>query len=72
METFFRKHTEGFLVACTLILIGVMAWCFVWGITYISQNFDDVFESVPATAQTINFNLSGAQKLNLRGLAPHQ
>lgn len=68
MEIFFRKHIEECLAACAVILIGVIIGCFVWGMTYISQNLDAVFEPRPVAVQIISFNLSGAQSLNLKGL----
>ena len=71
MEIFFRKHVEEFLIGFAIALIGVMLACFMWGMVYISESLDSVFESKPTTAQTVNFNLTGAQSLNLRGLAPH-
>ena len=71
MKFFFRKHLEGFLVGFTIVLVGIMAFCFVWGITYVSQNLDSVFEARSAETQTISFNLSGAKSLDLRGLVQH-
>ncbi|MGB7957845.1 MAG: hypothetical protein WCF77_03345 [Minisyncoccia bacterium] len=70
MEIFFRKNIEGFLAAIAIVLIGVMVGCFVWGMSYISQSFDNVFEAAPTTGQMVNFNLAGARSLNLRGLVP--
>jgi hypothetical protein len=72
MEIFLRKHTEGVLAACAVVLLVLMVGCFLWGITYISQSFDNVFSPVPVAAQSIDFNLSGAKSLNLRGLVPNQ
>lgn len=72
MEIFFRKHTEEFLMAFAVVLIGFTIGCFVWGMIYASENLDNVFTSKPVVGQTIGFNLSGAQKLDLRGLAPQQ
>jgi hypothetical protein len=71
MKIFFRKHVEGFLIGIALILVGVMLWCFAWGMIYVSQNLDSVFEPKSAGIQTVSFNLSGAQNLNLRGFVPH-
>jgi hypothetical protein len=45
-----------------------MVACFVWGIVFVSEDLDSVFGSKPAATQTVNFNLSGAGNLNLRGL----
>ena len=69
MIAFLRKHTEGFLVASAIVLVGVMAGCFIWGMVYLSQNLDRAFDSHAAEAQTVNFNIAGAQKLNLKDLA---
>jgi membrane-bound acyltransferase YfiQ involved in biofilm formation len=71
MEIFFRKYVEEFLIGFAIVLIGVILTCFVWGMIYISESLNSVFESKPTVAQTVNFNLSGAQNLNLRGLVPH-
>jgi len=57
-------------MAFAVILVGIMVYCFVWGMIYISQNLDAVFESKPIGVATVSFNLSGAASLNLRGLAP--
>ena len=70
MGIFFRKHIEEFLLGIALILIGVMLWCFIWGIIYVSQNLSSVFKSGPAEGQTTSFNLPGAENLNLRGSVP--
>ena len=71
MEAFFRKHVEKFLMGLAVILVGIMLWCFVWSMIYISQSLDSVFESGSTGVQTVSFNLSGAKSLNLRGFAPH-
>lgn len=55
----------------TVILLGVMIFSFVWGMIYLSESMDSVFEPSSAAANTTGFNLSGAQNLNLRGLVPH-
>lgn len=68
MITFIRKNLEGFLIAATIILVGVMASCFVWGIVYVSQNLNAALQFKPAVPQATNFNITGAQKLNLHGL----
>ena len=68
MENFFRKHIEGFLTVLALVMVGAMVACFVWGIVFVSEDLDSVFGSKPAATQTVNFNLSGAGNLNLRGL----
>jgi CHASE3 domain sensor protein len=67
---FFRKHLEQFLVGLAVLLIGIMASCFVWGVIYLSQNLDSVFTSKSAEVKTVSFDLSGARNLNLRGLLP--
>ncbi len=71
MEIFLRKHTEGFLTGVAVALTIITFWGFIWGIIYVSQNLDSVFTSKPAGMQTISFNLSEAQNLNLKGLVPH-
>jgi hypothetical protein len=71
MEIFFRKHLEEFLIGFTIVLLGAMVFSFVWGMVYLSESMDSMFEPSSATATTAGFNLSGAQNLNLRGLAPH-
>ena len=48
MEATFRKHIEGFLVGFAVILIAAMIGYFMWGMVYISQNLDSVFESKTA------------------------
>ena len=68
MKLFLKRHTEGFLTASAIFLVGVTAWCFIWGMTFLLQNLDDIFEAPTVGAQTVNFNLSGAQNLNLKGL----
>jgi|GEM_PF-1156694 predicted thioredoxin/glutaredoxin len=67
---FFRKHMEQFLVGLAVLLIGIMASCFVWGVIYLSQNLDSVFSSKSAEIKIVSFDLSDAKNLNLRGLLP--
>lgn len=68
MKTFLRKHIEGNLVALTIVLVGLMVGCLVWGITYLSMNLNDVFNFKPTPAAAVQFNIDGASKLNLKGL----
>jgi hypothetical protein len=70
MQIFVRKHIEGFLIGSAVLLVGVLLWCFFWSMSYVSQSLDSVFETKSAGTQTVSFDLSGAQKLNLRGMAP--
>ena len=69
MEIFFRKNIEGFLAAIAIVLIGVMVGCFVWGMSYISQSFDNVFEAAPTTGQMVNQSVGGPE-FKFRGLVP--
>ena len=59
------------MIGFAIALIAIIVSCFAWGMIYISENLDSVFESKPTVAQTVNFNISGAQNLNLRGLVQH-
>jgi hypothetical protein len=68
MEIFFKQHTEEFLLASAMVLVGVMAWCFIWGMIFLSENLNDIFALPGAGAPVASFNLSGAQSLNLKGL----
>jgi hypothetical protein len=70
MENFFRKHIEGFLTGFAVVLLGVVVFCFVWGMVYLSRSLDSVFDVNASVASTTSFNLSGAKALNLRGLVP--
>jgi len=37
--------------------------------TFLVQNLNDIFAAPAVGAQTVSFNLSGAQSLNLKGLS---
>ena len=68
MRSFLGKHLELVLIVSTVVLVGVMAFCFVWSIVFASQNLNAVFQFKATVPQTAGFNLTGAQQLNLRGL----
>ena len=65
LKIFFRAHTEGFLIAIAIVLIGIIASCFVWGVVFVATNLDQVSEFKSGPAQNIEFNLSGAAALDL-------
>lgn len=67
MKTFIRKHLEGSLIFGTIILIGVLAFSLFWSLTFVSQSVDSVFQSAKPGVQAVDFNISGAEHLNLRG-----
>jgi hypothetical protein len=68
MKAFLKKHTEGILTASAIFLIGVTAWCFIWGMVFLSQSLDTIFASPTGGPGTVSFNLMGAQSLDLKGL----
>jgi hypothetical protein len=70
MKSFIRKHSEGFLFAGVILLIGVMIGSFIWTIVFTSESVNSVFELPSSAVSVTSFNLSGAQHLNLRGLVP--
>jgi hypothetical protein len=69
MKLFFKRHTEGFLTTFAILLVGITAWCFIWGMAFLVQNLNDIFAAPAIGAQTVSFNLSGAQSLSLKGLS---
>lgn len=71
MEIFFRKHIEEFLIGFTIVLLSAMVVSFFWGMVYLSESLDNVFEAAPVATKVASFNLPGAQALNLRGLVPN-
>ena len=44
MRSFLGKHLELVLIVSTVVLVGVMAFCFVWSIVFASQNLNAVFQ----------------------------
>ncbi len=70
IESFFRKHTEEFLIGFAVVLALVMIGWFIWGMIFISENLDSVFMAKTPPVKTTSFNLQGAQNLDLKGLAP--
>lgn len=70
MQAFIRKHIEGFLILAAVVLIGVMAFSFIWGLTFASESVNSVFQPPSAAPPAAGFNISGAQHLNLHGLVP--
>ena len=59
MEIFFRKHIEEFLMGFAVILLGVMIFSFVWGMIYLSENLDSVFEPSSVSGKYDQFQSVG-------------
>ncbi len=68
LKNFFRKYPEIILTTLALVLLGFLIALSSWGIGNMFGAIDRIANPSNADGQNANFNLKGAQSLDLRGL----
>jgi hypothetical protein len=69
MKNFLRKYEEALLVVLALVLVAFIAIYFAWGIGYVIAEVNGTLNAQGSPPQNAGYNLTGAQSLDLRGLA---
>ncbi len=65
MNKFIKNHYEKFLVTLGALFLVVVAFVFLWSVSFLSDVFSNVFNPDNSKNQEIRFDLEGAKKLNL-------
>lgn len=68
MKKIFKKYLQQTLAAVALIFLGIVAAYYIWGITTISFDVNQVTTAIPANASSSVFDIQDAKNLNLKGL----
>jgi len=68
MSKLFKKYPEGTLVALAIVLSVFTLWYFISGITSAADDIAGMFTVSKSGTENAGFNMSGAAKLDLRGL----
>ncbi len=68
-KNFFKTYQEWFLAGIAIVFLAVLVWIFIWGITNLTIDFGKALTPASAKNQKLNFDLEGASRLNLKGLA---
>jgi amino acid transporter len=68
MKKLIRKFPQAILIVLALFFIGVIAFAFSWGIGDVVGQVNRALNTKPPGNSQANFDIAGAQKLNLRGL----
>jgi len=70
MKKFFRKYTFASLAFLAVIFLVSIIWLYVWGIGYLITIETKVENPTNGSTQSTQFDLSGASKLDYRGVLP--
>lgn len=65
MNNFFKKHYEKFLVVLGALFLLVIAFSFLWSVSFLSNLFGGIFDPNNNGEQEIEFDIEGAKSLNL-------
>jgi 5-bromo-4-chloroindolyl phosphate hydrolysis protein len=68
MTNFFKKNSEKVLMFLAILFLIVLVWFFAITIITSTENVSNVFISSSKNSEKVDFDLNGANKLNLRGL----
>ncbi len=69
MKKLFKKYPEGTLIVLAVIFSAFIFYYFIGGMIVAARGIDNVFTVNKNATENMTFNLSGAAKLDLRGLA---
>jgi hypothetical protein len=67
MKTFLRNHPETTLIVLAIVFLAAIIGLYFWGVNDIIVTVNHALNYVPGQ-QDVEFNLSAAAKLDLRGL----
>lgn len=68
LKNILRTHVEWVLVAMGILLVAVVGWILVWGVTILAQGLGTSLSAPKTQYAAEKFDLKGASELNLRGL----
>lgn len=68
LKNVIRTHTEWLLSAAGILLIIIIGWILVWGVTVLAQDLSASLGASGPQNATDKFDLEAASKLNFRGL----
>ena len=68
MEKFLRSKNELILGTVGILLLAALIFIFGWGINFLAANISTAITSGKSGKASANFDLTGAQRLNLKGL----
>ncbi|HUX35461.1 MAG TPA: hypothetical protein VMV71_00320 [Candidatus Paceibacterota bacterium] len=68
MEKFLRSKNELILTAVGILLLILLIFIFIWSINFLAINISAAITSGKSSKASANFDLTGAQRLNLKGL----
>jgi hypothetical protein len=68
MKTLFKKYPETLLVILAAVFLVVIVGYFAWGVGEVVRQLDRGVNAKVPPAESAGFNLSGARRLDLRGL----
>ncbi len=72
MKKTFRQYPETMLIILAVVFLAAIIGVFSWGIGVVVVQVNRVEGAAQPTANHIDFNLSGAKALDLRGLVKTQ
>ena len=68
MGSIFKKHPDFILLSLAILLIGVLAASYIWGIQTLITNFKKTTFDQHENKTETGFDLEGAKALDLKGL----
>lgn len=68
MEKFIKSKNELILGTVGILLLVSLIIIFGWGINFLAENISTAITSGKSGRASMNFDLTGAQRLNLKGL----
>lgn len=68
LKNIIRTHVEWLLVAVGILMMIVIGWILIWGVTVLAQGLGSSLGAPRTQHATDKFDLERAAELNLRGL----
>ncbi|MDO8664847.1 MAG: hypothetical protein Q7K44_04900 [Candidatus Liptonbacteria bacterium] len=69
MKKFIKYQNELTLGAIAIVLLTILIWISIWELGFLAENIGKAINSENSKDAGMNFDLSGAKQLNLKGLA---
>lgn len=69
MKKFIKYKNEFTLGAVAVALLIILIWISIWELGFLAENIGKAIDSGSNKGAGMNFDLSGAKQLNLKGLA---
>ena len=68
MEKLIKSKNELLLGTIGVLFVAFLIYVFIWGISFLADNIGTAISSEKGTTASMNFDLQGAERLNLKGL----